>query len=130
MTTRRRTLGALAVVLGLGVALSACGDDGGGDASSATGGSDTAPADQAACDGDVCLSGIAFAPDALTVAVGDTVTWASIDSPDHTVTADDGTFDSGTISNGGIFEQTFDEAGAFGYHCEIHPTMTGTITVG
>ena len=44
------------------------------------------------------------------MAVGDTVTWASVDSPDHTVTADDDSFDSGTLSNGDTFEQTFDAA--------------------
>jgi plastocyanin len=52
-----------------------------------------------------------------------------VDSPDHTVTADDDSFDSGTLSNGDTFEQTFDEAGEFAYHCEIHSSMTGTITV-
>ena len=68
-------------------------------------------------------------PTTLTVAVGDTVTWASVDSPDHTVTADDDSFDSGTLSNGDTFDHTFDEAGEYAYHCEIHSSMTGTITV-
>ena len=30
---------------------------------------------------------------------------------------------------GGTFEQTFDEAGEFAYHCNIHPQMTGTVSV-
>ena len=132
MTHRRRGLALLGLVFCLGLTLSACGDDSGDDASDDTagsGGTDTTEPTEAACDGDVCLSGIAFAPDAVTVAVGDTVTWASVDSPDHTVTADDGSFDSGTLSNGETFEQTFDAAGEYSYHCEIHTRMTGTITV-
>jgi len=133
MMDRRRGLALLGLVFCLGLTLSACSDDSGddssSDATSSSGGADTTEPTDAACDGDVCLSGIAFAPDALTVAAGDSVTWASVDSPDHTVTADDGSFDSGTLSNGGTFEQTFDEAGEYSYHCEIHPSMTGTITV-
>lgn len=131
----RRWLRFLATALALGLVLTACGgDDGGGDdaadveAEAGDAGS-TEPADDAACDGDVCLSGILFAPDAIEVAAGDTVTWASVDSPDHTVTADDGSFDSGTLSNGDTFEHTFDAAGEFTYACQIHPSMTGTVTV-
>ena len=65
----------------------------------------------------------------VSVSVGYTVTWANVDGTDHTVTADDDSFDSGTLSDGSTFEQTFDEAGEFTYHCEIHSSMTGTITV-
>jgi plastocyanin len=119
-----RWLRLLGIVFALGLVLSACSDDSGdGDTADAGGG------DDAACDGDVCLSGTQFEPGTLTVAVGDSVTWASVDDPDHTVTADDDSFDSGTLGNGDTFEQTFDEAGEFAYHCEIHPSMTGTITV-
>jgi plastocyanin len=47
----------------------------------------------------------------------------------HTVTADDGSFDSGPIAQGETFSQVFNAAGSVGYHCEIHPQMTGTIIV-
>ena len=140
--TKHHSLRLLGAVLALGLLLAACGDDDGADDASTDadatdtggvyGGGDDDGDDAgggAACDGDVCLAGIAFAPDAATVAAGDTVTWASVDSPDHTVTADDGSFDSGTISNGDTFDHTFDAAGEFPFHCEIHPSMTGTITV-
>jgi len=111
----------LGILFALGVVLTACSGDDSGD--------DEGGGDEASCDGDVCLSDIQFVPSSLTVAVGDTVTWASIDSPDHTVTADDDSFDSGTLSNGDTFDHTFDEAGDYAYHCEIHSSMTGTITV-
>jgi hypothetical protein len=45
------------------------------------------------------------------------------------VTADDGSFDSGTLNPGASFSQTFSTAGTFTYHCAIHPRMTGTIVV-
>jgi plastocyanin len=117
-----RWLRLLGILFAFGVILSACGGDDSGGGGGGSG-------DEAACDGDICLSGTQYVPSTLTVAVGDTVTWASIDTPDHTVTADDGSFDSGTLSNGDTFEHTFDAAGDYAFHCEIHASMTGTITV-
>lgn len=70
-----------------------------------------------------------FDPATLTVAVGTTVTWTNEGPSDHTVTADDGAFDSGTIAQGGTFDQTLDAPGTFAYHCTIHPDMKGTVTV-
>jgi plastocyanin len=77
----------------------------------------------------VDISGFAFNPSQLTIAVGDTVTWTNSDSTSHTATADDGTFDSGDLANGDTFSYTFTEAGAFSYVCSYHSSMTGTITV-
>jgi plastocyanin len=67
--------------------------------------------------------------DPIAVAVGDAVTVINRDGAPHTWTADDGSFDSGTISGGDSFEFVFDTAGEFGFRCAIHPSMTGTITV-
>ena len=50
-------------------------------------------------------------------------------SAQHTVTADDGSFDGGPLATGATFSQTFSTAGTFSYHCKIHPSMTATITV-
>ena len=73
-------------------------------------------------------SGTGFSPNALTVAVGDTVTWTNNDSVDHQPTADGGAF-NGTASPGGSYKFTFATAGTFPYHCTVHPEMVGTITV-
>lgn len=78
----------------------------------------------------VPISGFAFVPATLTVAVGDTVTWTNQDTAPHTVTATSGgTFDSGNLANGGTFSQTFASAGTFAYRCEIHPSMIGSVVV-
>ena len=78
---------------------------------------------------EVGIHDFAFEPADMSVAVGTTVTWSNEGPSDHTVTADDGSFDSGTVTAGSSFANTFDTAGTFTYHCSIHPQMTGTITV-
>ena len=71
-----------------------------------------------------------FDPPQISVPTGSTVFWTNDDSIQHTVTSDEGLFDAGPISPGDTFENTFDSAGEFGYHCAIHPFMTGVVTVG
>jgi plastocyanin len=45
------------------------------------------------------------------------------------VTADGGSFNSGTLAGGGSFSHRFTTAGTFAYHCAIHASMTGTVVV-
>jgi plastocyanin len=71
----------------------------------------------------------AFEPAAVEVPVGATVTWTNSGGAPHTATANDGAFASGTLQPGGSFSHTFATAGSFPYFCEIHPQMTGTVTV-
>jgi len=75
------------------------------------------------------LGNRAFAPDQLEIAVGGTVTWTNTDTVAHTTTADQGSWDSGSVAPGGKFSSTYSTAGTFPYHCAIHPGMVGTITV-
>jgi plastocyanin len=84
----------------------------------------------AASAGAVTISGFAFGPASISVAAGSTVTWTNQDGTAHTVTADDGSFDSGSLAPGATFSQTFDTPGTYTYHCAIHSSMTGTVTVG
>jgi plastocyanin len=77
----------------------------------------------------VTIDEFAFMPSSLTVSTGTTVTWTNEQDVPHTVTADDGEFDSGNLASGDDYSQTFDTAGTFAYHCTIHPSMTATITV-
>lgn len=77
----------------------------------------------------VTIQGFAFKPETITISAGTTVTWANQDSVAHTVTADDGSFDSTPVAGGTAFSQVFATPGTFAYHCTIHPTMKGTIVV-
>jgi plastocyanin len=87
------------------------------------------PVARAAASGGVTIQGFAFHPGAITVSVGDTVTWANHDSADHTATASDGSFDTGTLGRGQSGSHTFTRAGTFSYVCSIHPNMHGTVVV-
>jgi plastocyanin len=71
----------------------------------------------------------AFEPATVEIPVGATVTWTNSGGAPHTATANDGAFNSGTLQPGGTFSHTFAAAGSFSYFCEIHPQMTGTVTV-
>lgn len=77
----------------------------------------------------VAIPGKAFAPSVLQVLVGDTVAWQNGDVSNHTVTAEDGAFDSGFLSPGSTFSLVFPRTGRFDYHCTIHKYMTGTVVV-
>ncbi|MFH1104348.1 MAG: cupredoxin domain-containing protein [Actinomycetota bacterium] len=76
----------------------------------------------------VDIQGSAFHPGELTVSAGTTVIWTNQDQFTHTTTSDDG-FWNQSLGNGETFEFTFDTPGTYAYHCNIHPSMTGTITV-
>ena len=79
---------------------------------------------------DAAIADFAFSPKTLSVKVGDTVKWTNGDEFPHTVTADNGSFGSDDLREGDTFSQTFNQAGTFAYHCDIHPSMTGTVQVG
>ena len=78
---------------------------------------------------EVEIRDFAFDPAAIEISVGDTVTWHNYDSAPHTVTGDNGEFDSGNLNTDQTFSHTFTTAGTFTYHCNIHPNMKGTIVV-
>lgn len=72
-----------------------------------------------------------FDPPTINVKTGDTVEWDFQDSSSqHSVTADDSSFDSCLQSSGAKFVVTFSKAGDFKYHCTIHAQMVGDVTVG
>jgi plastocyanin len=77
----------------------------------------------------IIVSRADFSPATLTIAVGSTVIWKNTSQVAHTVTSDDGTFDSGDLPAGATFRYTFTTPGTFHYTCAYHPWMTGTIIV-
>jgi hypothetical protein len=70
----------------------------------------------------------AFSPGQVDALPGDTVQWTNVSPREHTVTSDTGAFAS-DLPPGAGFSWTFDQVGAFAYHCTIHPSMTGEIDV-
>jgi plastocyanin len=71
----------------------------------------------------------AYDPDPVRVETGGKVIWQNMDPAPHTATADDGSFDTGTLEEGKLKSETFKEPGTYTYFCEIHPTMHGTVEV-
>jgi plastocyanin len=71
----------------------------------------------------------AFNPNPVTIASGDSVAWANNDLAIHRIVLDDGTYDSGDINPGSTSSATAALTASGAYHCIIHPSMTGTITV-
>jgi plastocyanin len=137
-----------AALVALSLGLVACGGSGSGSSSTEaetapagqeTGGaentegetteSEPAPSGEAAKAEKVQIVEFSYEPDPVVVQVGGKVTWQNQDTAPHTATADDGSFDTGTIENGKLGSATFKEPGTFAYHCEIHPTMHGTVEV-
>jgi plastocyanin len=76
-------------------------------------------------------NGQSFVPQFISMPIESTVSWTNDDSIQHTITSDEeGLFASGPISPGETFDNIFDTPGEFGYHCSIHPWMTGRVMVG
>jgi len=141
----------LAALVVLSLGLAACGDSGSDSSSEAesavtdveTGAeeateeaedateteSEPAPSGEASKSEKVDIVEFTYQPDPVVVQVGGKVVWQNQDTAPHTATADDGSFDTGTIEKGKIGSETFKEPGTFTYFCEIHPTMHGTVEV-
>lgn len=98
-----------------------------------------------AADQQVVLRGNRFEPSRVTIRQGETVTWAHVDgNAAHSVTADDGSFDSspsctalvalGCMRAGETFSRRFDQPGTFRYYCRVHggpggSGMSGVVAV-
>jgi plastocyanin len=116
----------LLVVVAMVMACAACSS--GGDATTTTGATSSTAA--AAGPVEVSIADFAYAPALATVGVGGTVTWTNDDSGlPHTATSADGGWNSETLQPGESFSFTFETAGTFDYTCNIHPSMSGTVTV-
>ena len=125
---RRLTTATFVVVTAIAVA--ACSGSSGSAAPTAAAsqaGSPAAPAGGGTSAVDI--KNFAFNPATTSVSAGSKVTWTNSDTAAHTVTFDDGSADSGDLAAGATFDHTFATAGTFAYHCAIHSSMKGTVTV-
>ena len=79
----------------------------------------------------VAIKNFAFAPAAITVKAGSTVTWTNQDTDAHTVTSQNnaGPLNSQPLNTGQSYAHTFTQPGTYSYLCTIHPFMTATVTV-
>ena len=71
-------------------------------------------------DATVDMSSFSFKPAEVHILPGQTVLWTNSDPVQHTVTADDGSFDSGLVDAGTTFSMSFDAPGAYQYYCQPH----------
>jgi plastocyanin len=80
-----------------------------------------------AMDATVGMEGVSFAPEAIAIAAGGTVTWDNTSDISHNVVFEDESSD--TLEVGDSYGRTFDEPGSFAYQCTFHAGMEGTVTV-
>ena len=73
-----------------------------------------------------------FTPQSINVQPGTTVRWLNYGQHPHTVTADDGSWDSGDIQPGASYSATFNNPGTYYYYCRHHmqDRMRGVVNVG
>ena len=77
----------------------------------------------------VSIIDFGFTPSAISAKVGDVIAFTNTGSKSHTATLDVGHCGTGTLANGASGGMTFSQAGTYPFHCAIHSSMTGTITV-
>jgi plastocyanin len=85
----------------------------------------------------VTVSADSFSPQAVTVSPGTTVKWTVTDSTaTHMIASDPypadnilSTLKSKQLGNGATYSYTFNNAGTYTYHDNLHPTVTGTVIV-
>jgi plastocyanin len=135
---RRRATALVLAALALTVPLAGCGgDDEPSDEPAApsestepTGGAGTGTEAQAPVEAaKVDIREFAYEPVTVTVRAGGTVEWVNADAAPHTATADDGSFDTGSLAKGDKGKVTLDKAGTFSYICTFHPFMNATVEV-
>jgi plastocyanin len=98
----------------------------------ASGGSSGANGAMVTMSGDTArinMAAIAYEPARIEVKAGTVVVFTNNAPLQHTVTADDGSFDSGLIDSGKRWSRKFDSAGSYAFHCTPHPFMKGVIVV-
>ena len=79
----------------------------------------------------IVIADVAFLPDSLAVATGDTITWSNHDLVWHTVSPSDGPapWESGAMEEGATFTAVPRTTGTIRYTCRYHPTMNGVLVV-
>jgi plastocyanin len=70
-----------------------------------------------------------YDPETITVDAGTKISWTNSDEAAHTATADDSSFDTGTLDLDDQGSASFDKPGTYAYYCRFHPFMKATVEV-
>jgi plastocyanin len=77
----------------------------------------------------VQIKSTGFSPATVTINQDDSVTWTNVDTKDHQVVANGGSFASPILKPGKAYTHAFRNGGTYRYHDGLHPTLKGTVTV-
>lgn len=122
----RKLLAALVVVV-MGLGLASCGDDD-DDGGAVASGDDTETTEPNTVS--VTAENTAFSPDTATATAGEVYfAITNKDSTKHTFTIDGTDVDIKLDPNGSGEAEADLDAGDYEWHCSIHSSMTGTLTV-
>jgi plastocyanin len=92
--------------------------------------SSSVPTDQNQTKSDITIQNFTFSPSTVQVSSGNNVSVTNNDSTTHTVTSDDGkAFTTGPIDPGQTVSFLAPAPGSYGFHCNIHKSMTATLVV-
>ena len=122
------------------IAFGCLGQSGQQNPSTAPGGSQASQSPASGGDGaqthQVVILNFAFSPQSITIKAGDTVTWTNEDDAQHLIASDPHPahtdlpgLQSNALNKGDSYSFTFTKVGTWGYHCHLHPSMTGTVVV-
>jgi plastocyanin len=121
---------ALAALASLTILASACGDSNSSNPTTPSPTPSPGPSPAAALV-TVFITNSVYAPNPMTVSVGQSVNWKNNDSIEHSATFDNGIYESGNIPPLSAHDVPLPMTtrGTFTYHCRIHAGMKGTIVV-
>ncbi len=96
-------------------------------------GASSAPPPLASSPTRITVKNFSFEPQDLTISAGTEVEWFD-DGGRHTVSADDGSFKSETLTADNTFKHKFEKPGKYLYYCDFHGSagghaMSGSVTV-
>ncbi|MDQ6614188.1 MAG: cupredoxin domain-containing protein [Actinomycetota bacterium] len=128
--------GAITAVVLLTLGAGACGKSSttsstttsGAAAATTTSGGAATTAAPAGAAGTISIKNFMFQPNPAQAKVGDTITVTNVDGTNHSLTAIDGSFDTGVFSSGSKTIK-LTKAGTFAIHCMIHNFMMGSVVV-
>jgi plastocyanin len=123
----------LAVLATAALVAAGCGSSGGSNSTTTAAPSTTAAAPAstgpAVANATVTIKDFKYGPPTVVVKQGGKVTWKNADTAQHTATASNKAFDTGTLNPGASKAVTLTKAGAYSYTCLFHPFMHGRLVV-